>query len=624
MTAAATQVRELESLALRHLALGSDLEELRAAFAHARDAARDRAEVELIDEMLADAITLHEARSTGLRRERELAALVDTAVDLTDRRDLDEVLRALCQRVRSLLGTDAAYITLRDEERSDTFVRMTDGIVSDEFRSMRMPFGVGLGGLVAQSGTSEATDDYTTDERFVHTENIDRRVAIEGLRGIAGAPLRRGRDILGVVLTGTRYPRRFRPSEVALLESLATMAAIAIENARLFDEALRTCEELTRANEAVRAHTEWLERSSEAHDHLTRLTLEGGGVAELVPAIAGVLGGTVEWRAVDGEEPLTAAPPAAPAAGEGSQCVAVPVTVGDEQLGTLVLMRDAEITPNDRHFLERGALLVARVVLNERARAEVEQRLAGEVVEELCVGGPASLEPVTRRAAKLGASLCRDHVVVVAEPPASAVRWSRVRAQQAAADASGLAGTVDGLVVAVVPGTDAKAIADAWAGRLAGPDGERPTVGVAGPASGAAALREAYGEARRTHRLLVALDRRGSVATADDLGALGLLLSRSLPGELRAFVADRLEPIDRQARESATLLATLEAYFENGGHLARSARALHVHVNTLYRRLERIDELLGETWRSPERSLDLHLALRLRRLMARLDESAAA
>jgi DNA-binding PucR family transcriptional regulator len=44
-----------------------------------------------------------------------------------------------------------------------------------------------------------------------------------------------------------------------------------------------------------------------------------------------------------------------------------------------------------------------------------------------------------------------------------------------------------------------------------------------------------------------------------------------------------------------------------------------VHVNTLYRRLERIDELLGAQWRAADRRLDLHLAIRLRRLMDRLD-----
>jgi DNA-binding PucR family transcriptional regulator len=61
---------------------------------------------------------------------------------------------------------------------------------------------------------------------------------------------------------------------------------------------------------------------------------------------------------------------------------------------------------------------------------------------------------------------------------------------------------------------------------------------------------------------------------------------------------------------------TLDAYFSCGMSPARTKDALHVHVNTVAQRLERVGRLLGQDWQSPERALEIQLALRLQRLAA--------
>ncbi|NED01867.1 diguanylate phosphodiesterase, partial [Streptomyces sp. SID6648] len=71
--------------------------------------------------------------------------------DLAALRDLDAVLRSIVRRARMLLGTDTAYLTLPDEEAGDTFMRVTDGSVSELFQNLRLQLGEGLGGLVAQT-----------------------------------------------------------------------------------------------------------------------------------------------------------------------------------------------------------------------------------------------------------------------------------------------------------------------------------------------------------------------------------------------------------------------------------------------------------------------------------------
>src|SRR5918912_4195383 len=107
------------------------------------------------------------------RREEELSGLFDTASDLAGLRDLDAVLAAIVRRARTLLGADVAYMTLTDEERGDTYMRVTDGSISARFQALRLPMGAGLGGLVAQTGSPYVTANHPEDARFRHTGDID-------------------------------------------------------------------------------------------------------------------------------------------------------------------------------------------------------------------------------------------------------------------------------------------------------------------------------------------------------------------------------------------------------------------------------------------------------------------
>lgn len=74
------------------------------------------------------------------------------------------------------------------------------------------------------------------------------------------------------------------------------------------------------------------------------------------------------------------------------------------------------------------------------------------------------------------------------------------------------------------------------------------------------------------------------------------------------------EVVTYDRRRGTDLVRTLDAYFASGMSPARTKDALHVHVNTVAQRLERIGRLLGPDWQSPARALEIQLALRLHRL----------
>ncbi len=555
------------------------------------------------------ALELQRARAEDRRRARALTALSDTAADLASHRNVDELLTAICRRARLLLATDVAYVTLRDDTVGDTYVHTTDGIVSEAFRTMRLPVGTGLGGLVAQTGEPEATADYTGDDRLSHSRDVDARVAAEGLRAIVAAPLKRGSEIFGVLLSGSREVRQFEPSEVALFASLASHAAIALENARLIESSQATLADLERAHEALQRHAHHVERVGAVYEQLAEVALQGGDIDDLLEAVVTRVPGEIELRGRS--EELLHTDRAAGWASDSGEWLEAPVLAGSEALGVLRL-RTSEAEGVASEILERTAVLVAGILLSRQAQSEAQHRRRSILLEELLADRSPSSAELGRRAVRAGIALDAELVVLVIALDESAERWAWLRATQTAAERRAVVGTVGGRVVVIEAGNDASTTADAWSACMRTGDGDRPTIGAAAGAIGIQGVRASHRDARRALDILLALGRGGSWATLADLGFFGQMLS--LPGraDLRAFLDRTLGAIKAyDSRKGADLLMTLEAFLAEGGHLANTARALGIHINTLYQRLERLDRILGEGWRESDRRLELHLAVRL-------------
>ncbi|MFG2581770.1 helix-turn-helix domain-containing protein [Streptomyces malaysiensis] len=633
------------------------------------------------------------------RREAELSALFETAHDLAGLRDLDAVLQAIVQRARSLLGTEVAYLTLNDPTAGDTYMRVTDGSVSARFQQLRLGMGEGLGGLVAQTASPYVTESYFDDPRFQHTHAIDAGVRDEGLVAILGVPLLLGSGVIGVLFAADRRARVFEREQIALLGSFAAHAAVAIDTAHLLAETRTALAELEAANEIIRDRSRVIERASDVHDRLTELVLRGGGVHDVADALAEVLSGSVEFLETD-EAPAAAVDRSRAdghAVRDGEEDWVAAVSAGGELLGALVLRGHPRLDPMDQRTLERAAMVTSLLQLARRSAGEAEQRVRGELLDDLLDAPDREPRLLRERAARLRADLDTPHVVLAAgieapdtgtpaagpggapgsgpgTAPASGPGTARASgpgtarasgpggasgggpggapgagpgggpggapaedaagrrrlwsaASHLAATRHGLAAARDGGTVLLLPlaeGDTADALARRTARQLGTAVHAAVTVGASAPVPAPAArpgdVAAGYAEARRCLAALRVLDRAGQGAAAEDFGFLGLLLAGTREGApagtgVQDFVHRTVGAvIDYDERRGTELIRTLDAYFAGGMSPARTKDALHVHVNTVAQRLERIGRLLGPDWQSPARSLEIQLALRLHRL----------
>ncbi|HKG37530.1 MAG TPA: PucR family transcriptional regulator [Conexibacter sp.] len=93
--------------------------------------------------------------------------------------------------------------------------------------------------------------------------------------------------------------------------------------------------------------------------------------------------------------------------------------------------------------------------------------------------------------------------------------------------------------------------------------------------------------------------------------------------ELQHFIDRQLGPLlDDERRRNRGLLLTLETYLAKGGRKTDAARALNLERQSLYSRLQRIEELLGVRLDDEDVALSLHLACRARRMLGELGTDA--
>ncbi|MDI9893845.1 PucR family transcriptional regulator ligand-binding domain-containing protein [Rhodococcus sp. IEGM 1381] len=142
--------------------------------------------------------------------------------------------------------------------------------------------------------------------------------------------------------------------------------------------------------------------------------------------------------------------------------------------------------------------------------------------------------------------------------------------------------------------------------------GSGTTIGVSAPTA-AADIRTAIEEARYARRLAEGRGADCSVVGHDELATLTILLANVPDDVRRMFTSRLLDPLtEYDDQHNSDLIATLSVYLDTNGAWTRCAEQLHMHVNSVRYRMQRIEELTGRDLSRLEDRIEFYLALRLR------------
>jgi adenylate cyclase len=170
-----------------------------------------------------------------------LVALADIGQVINSSLDLNEVLRIVMDTIVRLTGAERGFLMLRDEngELSINLARNweQESLAPSEFEISRT-----IVNRVASEGQPVLTTNAQEDPRFGGQESI----VAYNLRSILCVPLKLKDELTGVIYADNRVRTGlFTEAERNLLNAFANQAAVAIENARLFESVRRTLAEVT-------------------------------------------------------------------------------------------------------------------------------------------------------------------------------------------------------------------------------------------------------------------------------------------------------------------------------------------------------------------------------------------
>jgi signal transduction histidine kinase/DNA-binding response OmpR family regulator len=223
------------------------------------------------------------------QRNYELALLHRASQMLASTLDLDQVLTTIVGEVYLLLNVVSCSVWLIDQKTHELVCRQAAGSRSEVVRGWRLAPGQGIAGGVSRSGESLVVPDTRVDKR--HFKGVQQTTGVE-LRSILCVPLLLKEEVIGVLEVLDKEVDRFRPAHLRVAEALAASAAIAVQNARLFDSAQRELAERRRAEEALKEYSERLEEMVEQRTKELRDAQEQLIHAERLAAI-GQLGASV-------------------------------------------------------------------------------------------------------------------------------------------------------------------------------------------------------------------------------------------------------------------------------------------------------------------------------------------
>jgi PAS domain S-box-containing protein len=191
------------------------------------------------------------------KRTRALALLNQASQAFSSTLNPDQVLAAVLEKVRDLLNITASSIWIVDPETQELVCRQATGPRCDVVAGWRLAQGTGIVGWVVQHGESLIVADALADKR--HFRAVDEQTGVL-LRSVLSVPLRAEQTVIGVLQVLDTEAGRFDATDLPLLESLAASAAIAVENARLYQQAQQEIEERKQAEEALRESEERFRR----------------------------------------------------------------------------------------------------------------------------------------------------------------------------------------------------------------------------------------------------------------------------------------------------------------------------------------------------------------------------
>lgn len=557
---------------------------------------------------------------------------------LTASLDVDELLLHIMQNaMQAIPAVDRGFLMLYDPHANLLTPKASVGMGSSIY-DFKVAIGEGITGKVFQEGIGRIFDREQSREAM---KNI-RPESMEQLKNasvtedvefdqpiVMAVPVSMNEETIGVMIVHQiKAKRQLTWQDLRRLQGFADLAAIAIYNAKLYTE--------------QRKANEYLVKRSQIHEKFIQLSLQEADLSTITKTIGKMLSLPTalidltenRWFPVHSsiETHFTSFPifsnwerhgsPREITLPTGNCYHLFPITNGSITLGCFVVELHRPLDKLDIVVLEQAGAIVALEMINTYSLTELSYKKSHEFFNELLL----FREPnnIVVKAKEFGLSATQPFFVVLIQMShyKQDAKQKEVCRRRLIAALHTALGLKNGLLfsfhekITIVLHTDHSRNQKNLIQKLStaikqweNEDSPLLHVGIGSVYAGLAHTAKSMEEASKSLSFLLTRNKPGLIRY-EEIGINRLFLNQP-PEEIEQFIMEILAPLRGTKAQASELEQTLKAYIAANRSTSVTAEQLHIHPNTLYHRLRKIEEILDLDLDDPDDWLKLYLACHL-------------
>ncbi|WP_413377626.1 helix-turn-helix domain-containing protein [Alkalihalobacillus sp. 1P02AB] len=580
----------------------------------------------------------------------ELHNVVDSILSITSSLDLEDVLEKIISNALKVIpASDAGYLLLYDPSTQLLIPKAPVGFNENIFH-FKVKVGESITGKVFEDGEGRIFNSKEGLYNEMYRNNISKEnyyyitSAARPTEAAMCVPISIDDKRIGVMtILQWNKKKELVEHDLKLLQGFAAQAAIAIQNAQFYSQANRRLKEITELNNQLKGKNIQLQKRYEVHAALTNISLQNKGIETIVYEFNHMVDPTVSFlNALDNNYYSNTTVLAPLSIYEMKEIFSrrrqplhikiieksiktyylYPIYNGHLFLGCLITNVRKSISKTDQMTLEQGSSILALELLKKQTVTEIYYKKTHEQFEGLLKY--QDTEQMQKRAKDIGLNPSSYWLITIFEiPHYSDIQLLEIEVHQLISKVKNalptsvrlIYGFHNKIVVLIsdltrnnlypIPPKIQQLKVD-WLNN----DNHPFRGGISTVYSGLENIKKCYEEANKTLSYL-ANRNKNDIIRYEDIGLNKLFLNQST-NEIEQFINEVFSPLWSNTDRSKDLEKTLLIYIKSNRSATKTAEQLHIHINTLYQRLKKIEDLLEIELNKNEDTLKIQLACHLR------------
>lgn len=169
------------------------------------------------------------------RRLKQLHTLIEMSSLINSTLNTHEIRKRAIEAATQLVDAEAGSLLLLDQAAGELFFEVAVGAKGGKLKKIRLKMGQGIAGWVARHGEPVISHNVASDPRFF--KGADQKTKFT-TRNLICVPVRTKKKVVGVLEAVNKKSGKFEPDDIEVLSALANQVAVAMENAKLYEEAI--------------------------------------------------------------------------------------------------------------------------------------------------------------------------------------------------------------------------------------------------------------------------------------------------------------------------------------------------------------------------------------------------